>query len=505
MTTTDIENLLSLFKLLQNALANRVQIAFLGAERWNRSIDIRGIGLNKILSAADSPLKCGLGILRRVIKGDTAVYHPQDNTEFQGKTEKEHDKDIRTKIGGASDITYNPRTLYHRLIIGDNPDFFLSYIDSNIGHLSRPHAFYIHFHEFAHLVCHFLRNKAPCKHKNCRSYRGGKKICHRCSYSVDDDLSCADFERYEEIFAEMLIHKFVFGKDYQTYLNNYMANYALDPIAYDKEDYLTFLRLFEILLRGFLITDPFCQEAKDKQIYSDKYGNLRSIANEAFDRFYTTVQKAGALFFDFNRFWDIPGKKRLKKYFLPAYKESYYTICCIWADVQKIYNGVCVGNEEKKIWGTDPEPTDKDKLIKMIKNGYTEGKPLIRVLYKDPRVTRTDEPNNRLDVFFLITNLLKTHITKIYNEEGINAGEHLTLLRDLDGDPIKPPNGGKLHTWLLDRTLNGVVSAVPKSRGEFIQKIATVIKTFWDISTNLRARRMEDLLELYKAKLNQKS
>ncbi len=499
MSEEDIDNLLRLVELLQNALSNRVQIAFQGAERWNTSVDIRGIGLDKILNTADVPLKCGLGILRRVIAGNTTAYSPQVDTKLPRKSKNERDRDIKTRIGGASSVTYNPRSLFQRLEIGNSSEFYLSSIDLNISHLTRPRAFYINFHETAHLICHFLRSNVPCEHNRYKCRKLKRMTCHKGVHDINSDSDYADFERYEEIFAEMLVHKFIFDEDHKTYFRNYLANYSLDPIAFCGEDFLTFIRLFETLFRGFLITDPFRQESKERQIYSDNSKSRHAMATGAFERFYTAVQDAGPFFFDFERLWKVHSKRRIKDYFIPAYKEAYHAVCCIWNDVQKIYDGVCVGNEEKKILGTDPVSKHRSSLIDMIEKGYEEGKPLIRVLYKDPRATRSNEKDNRLDTFFLVRHLLRTHITGIYGEE-VNSKDYLTLVRDLNGNPIEPPNGRKLHTWLLDRTLNGIISTVPESRREFMQKRIVVIKTFWDISTNLRARRMKDILDLYEAK-----
>ena len=67
----DLDNIVELVELLKNALSNRVQIAFRDAERWGLILDVRGGGFNRLLNAADVPLKCGLGLLWRVLRGDT--------------------------------------------------------------------------------------------------------------------------------------------------------------------------------------------------------------------------------------------------------------------------------------------------------------------------------------------------------------------------------------------------------------------------------------------------
>jgi hypothetical protein len=78
LSAKDIHNLVELIELMQSALAHRVQIAFREAARWNITVDVRGIGLERILNAADATLKCGLGILRRVMNGETEAFTDGD-------------------------------------------------------------------------------------------------------------------------------------------------------------------------------------------------------------------------------------------------------------------------------------------------------------------------------------------------------------------------------------------------------------------------------------------
>ena len=325
--------------------------------------------------------------------------------------------------------------------------------------------------------------------------------CHKQIHKIKSKSDHADFERYEEIFAEMLVHKFIFNESHKTYFRNYLARYSLDPIAYCKEDLLAFIRAFEVLLRGFLITDPFRKEPNEKCVYSGNRTDWDSVASAAFERFYEAVEDAGPFFFDFKHHWKSRSKETIKKYFTPEYKKAYYPVCFIWNDVQRVYDIVCNGNEKKGIRGTDPELEHRDKLIEMIEQGYNSGRPLIRVLYEDQRVSCSDEKDSRLDPFFLMRHLLRAHISEIYGEKKVDPTNcEVTLLRDLNGKPIEPPDGRKLHTWLLDRTLNDILSIVPESRQKSMQNRVTVIKTLWDISTNLRARRMKDMLDLYEEK-----
>ena len=503
LSAEDIEGLVELVELLQNALSLRVQTAFQEAERWSAIIDVRGSGLERILNAADAPLKCGLGILRRVMIGNTEVYSPFKNTTPEKLKRKRQtvDDTFKRQIGGACKISYNPRSFSQRLGIGENPDTFLVSVDLNIAHLFRPRAFYIHFHETAHLISYLLRDEVGCTHEeyDCSSSR---ICCHKNALSdsknARDDLLR---ERYEDIFAEMLVYRFIFENDHRTYFRNYLANYSLDSIAYCKNDDDTFLRMFEVLMRGFLVTEP----SRAPELYPDaKCPPLSSeMIERACYRFDTAIRDAGSFFFEFWHFLGEDKKDKIREYFEKAFREAYHPLCCIWDDVKKIYRGICEGNDREGIFGTDP-PNDKDYLRKRIKASLDTGRPVARVLYKIRGRGKLPEKDSRLDTFFLIRCLLREHITGLYGVETVNIRQkEMCLTRNPeDGAPsLKNRGQGKqLHTQLLDRNFNDLFTVDPKVRSRYMQNRIIVIKTLWDVSTNLRARRMRDILTMMGAK-----
>lgn len=514
----DIDNLSELAKILQNALTNKVQIAFEGAERWNMSIDVRGLGLNRILNAADAPLKCGLGVLRRVMNHWEEEVCSGNKSELSKRSKFDINKNNRKKIGAVSTISCNPSASLKRLNIGDTLDFFLSSVNFDVAHLTRPRAFHIQLHEIGHLICQFLKTHKPCKedkYKHCPAWKNcHKRIDTDQHKSISDFSLCyANIRRYEEIFSEVFVHKFIFESDPTTYYRNYVAYHLLDPIVYLEDDYGTFKQLFEMLMRGFLASEPF----RNKDIYTNNVSLelTDEMVDSAFKRFEEAVEDAGPFFFDFDRLWKVP-EDRIKIYFNRTYKESFYPICCIWEDISKIYDTVYNGelNEENERCSYSEHIKELDdnsaqNIFKMIENGIKFGKPLVRVLYNDSKFPNLPE-ENRLDPFFLIRHLLRIHITRLYGKDSISPKELVVCFtRKDDGGPYKPncndlkAKKKKLHTQMLDRTLNGLVCAVPKVREQHIRSRVAVIKTLWDISTNLRARRLKSILEATWPELHQ--
>ena len=154
-------------------------------------------------------------------------------------------------------------------------------------------------------------------------------------------------------------------------------------------------------------------------------------------------------------------------------------------------NSYYSGSDSRDAEGSKPE-----SLIGMTKLSLEKGRPLVRVLYKDPRPGRASEEYGRLDALFLIGHLLRLYIWSLYGK--VDTEEYaLCLIRSVDGRPAPTcvPEGKNWNRQLLDRNFNSLVAADTITRGRYMLNRIVTIKTFWDISTNLRARRMKDILK----------
>lgn len=482
LDAADLDHIVELIDLLRSALSNRVQVAFREAERWGITLDVRGGSFNRLLNAADVPLKCGLGLLWRVAQGYTDLYNP-DNPGNDIEA-------IKRQIGGASRLMYDSRSHSHRLDVGYNDDFFITSVDLNLIHLTRPRNLLVHLHETAHLICHFLREKVKCTHQEYPCYWYGI-CCHKRPMRNPRNRAESHLrDRFEDVFSEMLVLQFVFENDYNTYLRNYVASCATEWVASVNDPEEVFCQTVEMLLRGFLVTDPF----RRPNIYSEENNQsiTPEIIEEGFNLFSEVIRDISSFLFDYDDILRDAPKGRMKDYFTRVFQESYYPVCCIWKDVQTIYQGIC----EDDAVGLDPAPIDRERLITDIQTGLSCGRPLVRVLYKDPRLGRTTEESARLDALFLVRHLLKFHVTNLF--ANIDTKNYTCcLIRGIDGraNPEGTQEEKKLNRQLLDRVFNGLVAADPVIRGRYMLERVVIIKSLWDISTNFRARRMLDILK----------
>lgn len=506
----NINDLVDLVDLMENALSHRVQIGFRSAERWNNNLDVRGGGLEQLMNAADAPLKCGLGILRRIMCGDTDVYWPEglspqertllrakDHSNLKSRLLPDIEKECREIMGGISRLSYNPRSYIRNHYFTPDANYYISSVDLNVSYLVRPETFYIHFHETAHLIWRLLR-KASANNENRRAM----------TISQISNISELNYERYEEIFSEMLVHCFIFNNSSTTYYRNYISLYSLDPIAYCENDEDTFRRFVEMSLRGFIASDPF----REPNIYPSPVNYAKpskKTIDKAFHRYLEVLDDAACYFYEYRRLWkgdnanDV--QRYVEKHFKRMYKKLHKNICCIWKIVESIHKGVQSGVIEDDRFGVcfSDDLQKIDEFKKKIKEGFEAGKPFIRTLFT-VREDGKDEKRKYMDVFYLIQNVLSEYLETLFGPEAVDTKKDVLLRRNpKDKRPefdyyTQKINGGETSSWnplLLDRYYNGLFSFDPQRRMKYMQDRIVLIKTLWDISTTLRARRMNDILQ----------
>jgi hypothetical protein len=286
----------------------------------------------------------------------------------------------------------------------------------------------------------------------------------------------------------MLVHIIVFADDHGTYLRNYTANYSIGFVPYEKNLDEMFFRVFELLIRGFLITDPFRRPSLYKK--GEPTELTPTLLEDGFKLFQKVIKDIASFLIDYDEFIKNTPESKLRYYFDEVFSESYHPVRCIAEDVQAIYCDIC----QHKL---DPSSEDAEKLRTQIKTGLKEGHPLIRGEFRDTKPENESGDVNSLDALFLVRNLLRQHIFNLFGE--VDTKKYtLSLIRDIDGhpDPEGAPEGKNWNRQCLDRTFNGLVAADPDTRANYMRERIVLLKSFWDISTNLRSRRMLDILKM---------
>jgi len=527
LTADNLLALSDLVHLLQRALKYRTQMGFRYPQRWQMAIDEKW-GLNKVVNGADAALMCGLGVVRRVLQGETDIYHP-----------KEPPEDLHLRVCAACEVSHYPRAIWRRFDLGGHEKYFLAKLSLSIDYLFRPSGLRAQFHEVGHMICDLLvaegcpKQKAGLDHCSFVCYRRTpsdteaeekpeEKLDAR-RYREMQAKRETEAKRFKEIFAEMVSLCFLYGTkphEARTYFRSYVGNYYLEPVSVRKDPRETLLFMTEVLIRGFLAIDPFAQaygpETARAGVYLYDVGKhpdyelTSSDLAAAKERFRAAIRDAGPFFPEFRRLCAerSEGERYVLERFERVFREAYGRVTCMSHAVKTIVTGICHDTERNRNLGIDPPEEDASWLLASIEEGYRSGAPLVRVLYEHPKVhqepnrAKSPEEHGRLDSLFLITRVLRAHLAFSYGPGAVDLEKELTLVRDPGTGKVLEkyePDFGQtcngFNRWLLDRSYNGFVSADLVARRERMQRRVVVLKTLWDVSANLRARRLKKLLE----------
>lgn len=498
-----MQEITAIVELIEDALKRRTDVGFRQARRSQEAIDSRG-GFNRFISAIDVPIKCGLGLLRRVLAEGVDDIVPKSDIP------EKDDLGFRSRVGGASRMSYCARATKQRFRLGDPSINFVAEINFNTEHLTRPTFVYTHIHEAGHLLCDFIRGRVEVKSSPSPTYCNERCWGEHCARIYeppvpgDSILSVKErlrkHQRFEEIFAEMFAFGMIFGDDpaacAQTYLRQCLGMYYLDPVSTHARSEIAMERFTEILVRAFMATDPFIflsrngEDLYDPEINRDM--GVDALVAEATKRFERFVERGSAVFLDNNRFWQNKrGKER--KYVLDAfrsiYRESFPVLCCIWRQVRGVVQAVCSEVDAKRGIGTSPPKSDWDQIRQEFATGYDMGKPVIRFLYENVLAGgKKREKLNHLDTMYMMRQMLRVH------SDGIFSEDELDISRECCNQPDLISRRGT-NMRMLDRQRNGIVCMDFQERGRYLQQRLHILMTFWDLSSAMRGRSLGRLLD----------
>ena len=387
------------------------------------------------------------------------------------------------------------------------------------------------------LVCDEKEKRIWCP----RCLEGGDpcdpEFCFRCAPSSDGYEALAQRDRYNEIFAEMFGCGMIYA-DYiredsngcftnkgnlgnydgmKSYFRHCIAHYSLDASSVGGSYRDMLLKLAEVLTRCFLASYPYSHpnrnQDKAKQLFGiygdDKYVPDSTDVEKAAELFWNSVEDAKSFFYLLDQMLDVKeAREYINRHFRLAFMSSYEALCCIWLHVHRILKGVFFDlkteHAEASI-GTNPLPANHWALVESLYKGYRGGRPIIRLLYSDPRkknkypvrsgsdddvryrATPKDiEKRSHLDAFFVVRHMLRFHLHSLYG--AMDNKKEIYYLRN-----VKPKK--EVNEQLIDRFDSGLFSVSFKSRADYMRDRIVVMKTFWDLSTNIRGRVLRRIID----------
>jgi hypothetical protein len=473
-----------LVEAMQNALLHRTAKSYPDIAFWDMAREFRG-GLNQIVLAADAPIKCGLGVARLYATSDDVSERTID------------------RLGVFAKIGPIPGVSCHSLNLGTEDKARLAFFTVDIPHVVHVASYYDFAHEGCHLVFYAMAEAAP-----------GEPF-----FSVDDPYIS---EWISETFSTLLGQVLVFGTDVKAALFNCVASYSRSIASVGQSEVDAVVRFTELLIKCFLVFDPFYGRRDetpggDQDIlndipilddlllrdWADLHENME--AEAAWSRFEAMVKLAGPLFCEYKAHWESRTSDAVwnytKKQFLNVYGRILPFMPELWRKVREVW--VRYRRYEVFPDGENGRPSI-EQVVQEIDRGLEEGRPFLRGCY------RTDEPRLRPDGSefsdqdrylsrpFLVFAILRRYIRTI--TRAMDNGRHLRLHlgRDQDGLPMYGRPAATEPPWFEFQCETGrtpMYSASPRARAQRLRKQIAAIKTFWDVSSNLRARRLYWMFE----------
>ena len=302
------------------------------------------------------------------------------------------------------------------------------------------------------------------------------------------------FERLEEIHAGLLSLLLIFDLD-QDAFNTYQALlYCKSPGSACDDDADTVVRFTEMLIRCFWVIEAIPPNTTPDVLVNSEWesrGNLDEISN----RFKDFVTRVGPQFSEYERLFSQRNKQKIHEYIVEQFKDIHPLIAkhmgSIWQDVMRLYRHFL-----------DTAGCFRDEMRKTAKERLEKGEPIIRTLMRipsgrksrgrDAEICGPPEEDPGTDTLGLICCLLYEYMLP-FKTAGCcsmhlrRAGQKRT--------PHYPDTGKRWFEFQVDRGFTPLFCPVPSVRRERLRKQIVLLKTFWDISSELRGRRLRAILD----------
>lgn len=453
---------------LQNAMSHRSANAFRDPAWRDMSVHLRG-GLNQILQAADVPLKCGLGVLRRFATDDI----PADGWP-------------RNTVACVMQIGSIPGAQCKKIWLGTEVRCRLAYFNIDVPHILHPASYADMLHEAFHLVF--------------------DEVAEHDSEVAEAINACEiyDRERLEEIFTLALSRLFIFGDDAETFLYHSVLSYSRSCMSVGLSNSDTVVKFNEFLLRLFVTTDTTPVGHGDPGFWPPAYP-VEIDASAASARFELMVKRIGPFFSEYERLWQGPLAEDVwsttRQHFEIIYPRLMRVAPQVWEGALRVYQRAI----KTVLPFKNPEQLASlnEEMAKTIRASFEAGQPLV---WSDLRAGLPPAASGRInkmgynlegadfDPLILVCRLLYHYIEKI-DEAARPKMKKVHLRRTAIGAKVNFDDGADWWEFLADKGAAGLFSCVPVAREARLLRQIVVLKSLWGLSSELKARRLLEMLE----------
>jgi len=468
-----IEQLSLVVDAIHNALAHRLFGAYPDTPLRDMAIDFRG-GLNQILVAADAPQKCGIGFVRKFVQASSPPCPCCADTR-------------RDTVAALTKIGFVPGAGIVTLRLGTERDALLGFLELDVPHVLHAADFTDLLHECLHLAF-----RSACD-------EGGMLAQISCE---SENMR----ERLNEIFVLVLGNLLTSGTDTETFLRHQLANYSkraasVGTVSEGEEKGEKGLiddmaRCADVFLRLFVATDIIKAACLDPAFTgslpcewpADQLPTFDTSLPAVRERFKSMIRHFGPYFSDYEYFQEGNHRFNFEPYCMAQIRDLYPEILrCLpelWQTALCYYRRFATDAYPER-----NRPEMMEDIQETIEAAFAQGRPIIRALQHERFRRAAERPG--VDSLLLVGGMLHAYLARISEAEG----KRLHLYRQPRTGDVDFSVGTNWHDFLIDRGAAAMFCPVPKARRERLQRQIVVLKTFWDISSALRARRLWEILD----------
>lgn len=502
---TKVSELAKFVGTLRLALEHRLYRAYPEELHRDMDIDFRG-GMNQMIFSADAVLKCAVGVLRNNVLKQS--------------------KHLRDRVGVVLRVEFRPGIWVVKPELSPEQEddqqnkarrlpasARLATIITDVPHVYHVPSYLDFLHEAFHLIYDELRS--PTMDRADDSNRKRKPPCDFLpTVTANSRLDV----RLSELFVNLLTGLFVCRDDPELLAKHYFVQYSASAQAGSANELQTIAQFVEIAASSFLTVRVMRAMTASKEGHwwlesnsdlGDRVKEGLPSTAEAYNQFKPFLEKtAGPLFSEWEKNWlskDAQLTKSLWEFTEGSFCDYYRVVQRFAPLLAETARAVYLSYVQLAL---NPTTTVKTPALTEVDvQKWQEWELAIDNFIKDegcrekgsfgaPLPLGLWQLNRNPREAMLVVSRYLRHIITIRLQRLEACGDKGRFLPPLDeeGDPMFPKDK-KFSTVLIQHGSNFFWCRDPAARRERAQELICALKTFWDISTALRASRFGEMLE----------
>lgn len=467
-------------------------------------------GLGKLIAAVDVPLKCGVGFFRRLRYRD-----PTD--DIQSSAKRAEDDVFKQRFAAVTAVGVEPRTVTNFFRFEKAPSndrattsakdypLYFGRINLDLAYLFRPEQILHSFHEIGHLICEEFAWRDINKFIN--------EYCDK-NYWKHPQAGKFLHNHTSEIFTEFLTHLLVFGGDSTLFCRTFAMefgeiqgsifneiNYGLAATAKVEQIHQRAAAdLFEEMFTAFSVTEliaalpqeyvqaPLCWSGPRPKLRFKSTSTAKALV-----RFETFFKEFGPYFPEYKVLWPMDKQEqcaemwsRCKQYITYRYEDPRRP-----KYLEQIWNvaAECLEVFRKR---KNDSHVDRGRLPENMKEFHSLNDAIRICLSEGRTFLGAQWPQGELDPFVILCRLAYQYAQLIYGH--IEKDLEIYVVPGLDSAPKE--DARRYNHFLIDHTRLPLFCPYPPSRQDRTRWHVAFFRTLWDLSSQLRARRLMSMIQL---------